>query len=262
VPDVDSSLPGSPAEIVAAAPPARTEPRHLPAWVALLEVILVCGIPTQLVVFVPLAYFSGVPIIEGKQLSIELFALTSLIDTALVAILIRVFLGISNETSNDVFLGRRPPLREGLLGLAALPLVYLVVTAIAAALRLVAPWLHTVDENPFAVYMRSPVEAVIFGVVVVLAGGVREELARAFILHRFEQRLGGITVGLAIYTILFGALHLAEGADAAIAVTCLGLFWGLAYIKRRSVLVPMVNHAAFDLLQVVLAFLSRGVSGS
>ena len=129
-------------------------------------------------------------------------------------------------------------------------------------LQLVAPWLHTVEENPFAIYLRSPVEAVIFGVVVILAGGVREELARSFILHRFEQRLGGITLGLAVYTLLFGALHLTEGADAAIAVTCLGLFWGLAYLKRRSVILPMVNHAGFDVLQVVLAFLSRGVSGS
>jgi membrane protease YdiL (CAAX protease family) len=255
-------MPDAPAEALPAEPLARPEPRHLPWWVALLEVILVCGIPTQLVVFFPLAYFSGVPIIEGKQLSIELFALTSLIDTALVAILIRVFLSISNETSQAVFLGRRPPLREAVLGLAALPVVYLVVTAIAALLRVVAPWLHTVEENPFAVYMRTPVEAVIFGVVVVLAGGVREELSRSFILHRFEQRLGGITLGLAIYTLLFGALHLAEGADAAIAVTCLGLFWGLAYMKRRSAILPMVNHAAFDLLQVILAFLSRGVSGS
>src|SRR5579872_4589967 len=87
--------------------PAAPEPRFLPRWMALLQVLIVCGVPTQIVVFVPIALFTGVPILEGKQISTELFALTSLIDTALIAILIRVFLGISGENPNDVLLGRR-----------------------------------------------------------------------------------------------------------------------------------------------------------
>ena len=34
------------------------------------------------------------------------------------------------------------------------------------------------------------------GVIAVLAGGVREELQRAFLLRRFEQHLGGPIVGV------------------------------------------------------------------
>ncbi len=82
--------------------------------------------------------------------------------------------------------------------------------------------------------MRSPLESTIFIVVVVLAGGIREEVQRAFILHRFEQRLGGIYVGLVLFSLAFGAFHINEGLDASIAVGLLGLLWGLIYIKRRS----------------------------
>ena len=235
--------------------------RRLTWRAALFQVLLVCGIPTQLMIFVPIALFTGVPILEGRQVSIELFALTSLLDTALIAILIRVFLGISGETSADVFLGRRPPLREAALGLAVLPGVFIVVAGIALGVRTLAPWLHTVSVNPLEAYMRTPIDAAIFGVVVILAGGVREELQRAFILHRFEQRLGGAWVGLAVFSAFFGALHVTEGADAAIAIGVLGLFWGVVYIRRRSAILPLVNHAGFDVLQVLQVVLVRSFSG-
>jgi membrane protease YdiL (CAAX protease family) len=241
--------------------PAAPEPRFLPRWAALLQVLIVCGVPTQIVVFVPIALFTGVPILEGKQISTELFALTSLIDTALIAILIRVFLGISGENPNDVFLGKRPPLREAALGVAVLPLVFLVVALVALALRAVLPALHTVAENPLEGYMKTPLDAAIFGLVVVMAGGVREELQRGFILHRFEQRLGGAWVGLGIFSVFFGALHVTEGIDAAVAIGLLGFFWGAVYIKRRSVLLPLVNHAGFDLLQVIQVIALKGFSG-
>lgn len=198
------------------------------------------------------------PPLESGQVSFEAFVLTSLLDTALIALLIRVFLGFSGESSIELFVGRRPPLRESAFGLALVPLVYVVVAAFALGLRSVAPWLHTVPTNPYNAYMKTPVEAGLFAVVVVLAGGVREELQRAFILHRFEQRLGGAWVGLAVFTVFFGALHMTEGADAAIAVGTLGLFWGVAYLRRRSILLPMINHAGFDLLEIVQVVVTQG----
>ena len=251
----DSLVPVAPAQSL------PLGPRHLPWWVAVLEVLMVCGIPTQLIVFVPIAMFSGVPILEGKAISIELFALTSLIDTALICILIRVFLGMSGEDPQDVFVGRRSVVREGTLGVAILPAIYAAVALIALALRTFLPWTHTVAENPYEAYMRTPIEAAIFAVVVVLAGGVREELQRAFILHRFKQRLGGAWVGLAVFSLFFGALHVTEGIDAAVAVGLLGLFWGIVYIKRGSAILPLVNHAGFDLVQVLQVVLTRGFGG-
>ena len=242
-------------------PPALPRTGLGPVVVAITECVLVCGIPTQLVIFVALAYGAGVPILEGKQVSTELFALSSLLDTAAIALLIKLFLKLSGENSNDVFVGPRPPAREAAFGLVLLPVVFVAVAAVALVLRTFMPWLHTVQENPLEQYMRTPIDAVIFTVVVILAGGVREELSRGFILHRFRQRLGGVWVGLGVFSALFGVLHVTEGIDAAIAIGLLGVLWGTLYIKRGSSIAPIVNHAGFDALQVLQVVLTRGFGG-
>jgi membrane protease YdiL (CAAX protease family) len=39
-----------------------------------------------------------------------------------------------------------------------------------------------------------------------------------------------------------------------VATALLGAFWGVVYLRRKSIVAPMISHAAFDLLQVVLLF--------
>src|SRR5258707_570750 len=87
--------------------------------------------------------------------------------------------------------------------------------------------------------LRSPRDAWLFALVVVVAGGVREEIQRAFLLHRFERWLGGGVVGVVITSAAFGAGHLLQGVDAAIATGLLGAFWGATYLRRRSAIASM-----------------------
>jgi membrane protease YdiL (CAAX protease family) len=97
--------------------------------------------------------------------------------------------------------------------------------------------------------------------VVVIAGGLREEIQRAFILHRFEQSLGGAKVGLVLFSLMFGLGHIEQGADVAIATFALGLFWGVLYLARRSIIAPAVSHAGFNLAQVIVQATLRGGPG-
>ena len=90
-----------------------------------------------------------------------------------------------------------------------------------------------------------------FLVVVVLAGGVREELQRAFILHRFRHTRVGQTIALVLFSVLFGLLHFDQGWDVVIGVGLLGFFWGVMYIRRRSAVLAMTNHAGFNAVQVL-----------
>ena len=59
-----------------------------------------------------------------------------------------------------------------------------------------------------------------------IAGGVREEIQRGFILHRFRQYLGGGVIGVIVHSGLFGLGHVDQGWDAAITVGTLGAIWG------------------------------------
>jgi len=86
--------------------------------------------------------------------------------------------------------------------------------------------------------------------VVMVAGGVREEIQRGFVLRRFEQYLGGGAVGLVVSSALFGLGHLEQGHDVSLATAALGAFWGAVFLARRSILGPMIGHAGFNLAQV------------
>jgi membrane protease YdiL (CAAX protease family) len=90
-----------------------------------------------------------------------------------------------------------------------------------------------------------------FAVVAMVAGGVREEVQRGFILHRFDHYLGGGWVGVVAYSALFGLGHIEQGYDAAVAIAILGAGWGAVYLARRSIIAPMVSHAGFNLAQLV-----------
>ena len=81
--------------------------------------------------------------------------------------------------------------------------------------------------------MRTPGDAAVFAVVVVVAGGVREEVQRAFLLRRFERWLGGATSGVVVASAAFGAGHSLQGADAMIATGAARRVLGRRLLRRR-----------------------------
>jgi membrane protease YdiL (CAAX protease family) len=83
-------------------------------------------------------------------------------------------------------------------------------------------------------------------------------MQRAFLLHRFEQYLGGATVGVIVTSIAFGLGHAPQGWDAAITTGAMGLLWALLYLDRRSSIAPMVSHAGFNSLEILrIAFFGQ-----
>jgi len=112
------------------------------------------------------------------------------------------------------------------------------------------PWLRNLPKNPFEGLIRTPTDALMFGVVAVVGGGLREEVQRAFILHRFDQHLGGGWVGLAISSVAFGLGHVIQGRDVAVTTAVLGAFWGFVYLRRRSVAATVVSHSGFNAAEI------------
>jgi membrane protease YdiL (CAAX protease family) len=217
---------------------------------ALLEVLLCSGFPTQLLVLAVMALAGMTPRDEGR-LSLLFVATLSLADAVLLLTIIVILLRAGGEQPRDVFLGTRPIGWEALRGLMLLPVSFLVAVIVIAAARFAAPWLHNVDVNPFEDILRTRTDRIVAGFVVVLAGGLREEAQRAFVLHRFDQYLGGGVLGLILFSTAFGVGHLEQGRDVAIATAALGAFWGAIYLRRRSIVAPGVAHAGFNLSEIV-----------
>ncbi len=176
----------------------------------------------------------------------------SLVDTVVLVALIVFFLRAHGERPLDVFLGWRPIPREVVLGVWPLAILALAIgLGLMAVAQRFAPQLHTVAHNPLEALLRTSRDRWLFAGVLVIAGGFREEVQRAFLLHRFERWLGGATVGLIVASVAFGAGHVVQGVDAAIVVGVLGAFWGFVYLRRRSIVAPAVSHSCFNLLEIV-----------
>lgn len=226
---------------------------------ALVEVVICSGFPSQIVLIVILRGFGLRMIAPDGRLSPSFVFTVSLLDALLVVSLVMFFLLVHHESPRQVLVGTRRPAREALFGIAILPAVLMFVTIVLMLLLQYAPWLHNVTRNPLEDMLRTRGDAIVFAIVVMVAGGVREEVQRGFIAHRFDQYLGGGALGVVIYSFFFGLGHVEQGYDAMIATGVLGLIWGFVYLARRSIVAPMVCHAGFNVAQLLkyLAFATR-----
>lgn len=224
---------------------------------ALLEVIICSGYPTQLFVLAVLASAGLVPATAAGRFSAAFIATLSLADAALLIAIVFVLLVSRGERPSQVFLGLRSIAPEALRGLLLVPVSFLVAVAVLTIVRLAAPALHNVPVNPLEQMLHTAQDRLLAALVVIVAGGVREEIQRAFILHRFEQSLGGATLGLILFSAAFGAGHLEQGRDIAVATAALGAFWGIIYLRRRSIVAPAIAHAGFNLSEIARQMLGH-----
>ena len=218
---------------------------------AALEILLCSSVPTQLAIGALLRLAGIASTDAAGHLSLTFVLTLSLADTALLILLMIFFMHVHGETARATWFGAGGGLREALIGLATVPMVFLGVGILLNALRLFAPSLHNVENNPLEQLATTPGQAAAFSLVAIVAGGVREELQRAFMLRRFEQYLGGATLGVWVLSIGFGLGHVMQGWDAVVTTAALGAFWAWMYLQRRNSVGPIVSHAGFNSLEIL-----------
>ena len=220
--------------------------------IAAVEVLLCSSLPTQIVIGQLLAAIGLDPRTDSGQLSPPFAFALLLIDSVVLTTLMVILTRAHRESPRALWLGDRSIVREFGLGLALVPLVFLIVGLLMTGLMRLVPGLHNVTENPIEqLATGGPHQAAMLGVIAVVAGGVREELQRAFLLRRFEQHLGGPFVGVIVLSIAFGLGHYPQGWDAVVATGVLGAIWAIVYLRRRSSVAPIVSHAGFNSLEVL-----------
>ena len=227
----------------------------LPQLTALGEVLLCSSVPTQLGIGLALRLAGWSPTGPDGGLSLSYVVTLALADTVLLIGLMTWLIRRQGGSPARLWLGARrvvPEIRRGLLWV--LPIFAAVVVLLNLIMAL-APGLHNVAQNPLEQLAGTSGEAVLFGLVAVFAGGVREELQRAFLLDRFERHLGGAVAGVIVLSVAFGLGHLVQGWDAVVLTGGLGAFWAVAYLRRRSSIAPIVSHAGFNALEIVRAAL-------
>ena len=219
---------------------------------ALGEMALCSSVPTQLAIGWTLRLAGWSPVDDGGALRLGFITALTLLDTIALVALMVMLMRARGERPAALWLGGRPVLRELLAGIAYAPVVFLIAATLLLTMRTLTPQLHNVDVNPFEALAGNLRDAALLGLVAIVAGGVREELQRAFLLDRFERYLGPSWAGVVILSTAFGLGHLLQGRDAAIATGAMGAFWAVMYLRRRSSVAPMMSHALFNSLEVLI----------
>ncbi len=233
-------------EAVPAPPPDPVITSTPAPWRSIGEVVLCSGYPSQLLLGAVLQSGGVSPITKSGSLSATFVFALSLLDTALLLGMIVTLIYLRGERPRAVFFGDRPILAEAVAGVFSVPLVLFVVIAASLIIRLAIPQLHNVEQNPLEGLLGSQTGLFAFLFVVIVAGGLREELQRMFLLHRFGQDLGGVRVGLLVTSLAFGLGHTLQGWDAAVITALLGALWGWLSLKRGSAVASIVSHSLFN----------------
>jgi membrane protease YdiL (CAAX protease family) len=228
---------------------------------AVAEVLLCSSVPTQIAIG-GLLYAAGVEARDADgSLALPFVLILSLVDTVVLIALMVFLTRARGERVRDLWLGHRPIRGEVFHGLLLIPVIFVAVVILLNTMRIFAPWLHNVPVNPLEQLAGTPGQAAVFAVVAIVAGGIREELQRAFLLRRFEQHLGGALMGVIVLNVAFGLGHFVQGWDAVITTGTLGAFWAVLYLRRRSSIAPVVSHAGFNSLEVLRVAI-WGVTGT
>ncbi len=221
---------------------------------AIGEAVLCSSYPTQILAAALLAVLGLRGLAADGSLNAPFIIAVSMLDATLVVALIVYFLRRRSESLREVMLGTAPRWREASFGVALVVPVTFGVAALIMAVRALWPSLQNVPQNPMTAMMADPKLVVAFAVVVVLAGGVREEMQRAFQLHRLTPGVLPPAAALLLTSIAFGLGHTVQGRDVAIATFALGMLWGAMWLRRRSIVAATVCHALFNLGQVLAAW--------
>jgi membrane protease YdiL (CAAX protease family) len=245
---VSEPLPVQPALSPASALGADPVRRRL---VAAGEVLLCSSVPTQIGIGAVLRAAGMAPTDAAGNLSLAFVLTLSLADTVVLIGLMVALTRAHGEAPSELWVGSARPWREMVHGLLTVPVVAIAAGVMLNAIRLFAPSLHNVPSNPLEQLAATPGEAALLALTAIVAGGVREELQRAFLLRRFEQHLGGATVGVIVLSVAFGLGHYVQGWDAVIVTGTLGAVWAGMYLKRRSSIAPLVSHAGFNSLEIL-----------
>lgn len=241
-------------ELEPAAAPQPPGPRVRQPWQAWTEILICSGYPTQIVLGELLKSIGIAPLTASGSLSATFVFALSLADTAVLVSLIWWLLIRNGERPRDVFLGRRRAREEAVVGLLSVPFIVAMVLALTLVIRAFLPFLHNVPENPLEGLLGSQTGLLMFLAVVIVAGGLREELQRAFLLHRFRHDLNHAGAGLVVTSLAFGLGHTLQGWDAAILTGALGATWGLIYLTRGSAIAPIVSHSLFNSAELLRVF--------
>jgi membrane protease YdiL (CAAX protease family) len=221
---------------------------------ALLEVLLLSGLLTGLLASLPFAFRSG----HHGGIPPRADSLTAyiLLEAAMTLLLLSFLLRAGHETLADIGMHWHKWRSDALIGIALVPVLFLTGATVTLTFRVFLPS-QLMERNPLMDTIQTPRDLALFLLSALLAGGIKEEFQRAFILNRFSRYLGGSGLGLVVWSIAFGVGHYLQGVQGMVTATLFGILLGAAYFARGGLVTPIVAHALYDSFALAAFWFTR-----
>lgn len=184
-----------------------------------------------------------------------------------IVLLLVVWFGIRlrRVTIKELIGGRWKSVEDFLIDVAlaagSVIAAYIVVAIASVLMGLTSP--KQIAESKKLADILAPSSPALLGIFILLssfAGVIEEILFRGYLQKQFAALTGNIYLGMIIQAIIFGLGHGYEGIRRMVAIFCLGCFFGLLALLRKSLRPGMMTHAMFDSLQGIgLYALKKGL---
>ncbi len=240
------------------APLAEAAPRK--PWAdriqALFEVFLLSGLISSFLAALPFAALGSNR--SGLLMSdVRFMAVFLLLESCITFSLLALILKYHKESIRSIGWKWNRWKPNMFLGLALVPVLFMINAIVSFALRTYLPQFYT-ERNPLTEIIHTPQQLALLIFSALVAGGIKEELQRAFILNQFRRYLGGAGAGLILWSLAFGAGHYVQGVQGIFIATVYGLIFGIIYLISGNLIAPIVAHCAYDTLALLGYWLFSG----
>jgi len=180
-----------------------------------------------------------------------------LLESAISFLILAFILKAHGEPVGSLGLRWKNWKRNVTAGLVLVPLFFIINGVVAILFKTYLPKYY-MELNPLTNMIQTPQQLALFIFSALVAGGIKEELQRAFIINRFRACLGGAGIGLILWSLAFGAGHYLQGVQGIAIASLYGFFFGLVYILSGSLIAPIVAHSAYDTLVLLIYWFLSG----
>ena len=225
---------------------------------AVFEILLISGLVTSFLASLIMAAIFGRDRLVILDTNANFLVTFLLLESAATFAILWILIKTHRETLPDLGLRKMQWKTNVLLGLLLAPLLLLINGVVSMVFHLFLPQ-YALERNPLTDTIQSPGQLALFILAAIIAGGIKEELQRAFILRRFQHHLGGSTIGVIVWSLVFGVGHYVQGAQGIFVATVYGFILGIFYLTRGSLIGPITAHAVYDTLALLLYWFSTDV---
>jgi membrane protease YdiL (CAAX protease family) len=226
---------------------------------AAFEILLVSGIVSSLLISLVFAAIFGRNRLKLIEMDVGFLAAYLMTESAVTFLILWILMKARGETLRELGLCLRKWKPNVFTGILAAPCLIVVSGIVGRAFQLFVPE-YALEKNPMIEMVSSPRQLTLFILAGIIAGGVKEELQRAFILCRFRRHLGGAGVGLVVWSLAFGVGHYAQGAQGVCAAAILGFVFGVLYLMRGNLVLTITAHAVYNTLTLLVYWCVIGIN--